>query len=48
MQKLVYLLLLFGTCLLSACSYDSEKAVKNGDVINMNGPVYNFFNLNGS
>ena len=28
--------------MLSACSYDSEKAVKNGDVINMHGPVYNF------
>ena len=42
MRKLVYLLLLFVTCLLSACSYDSEKAVENGDVINMNGPVYNF------
>lgn len=28
--------------MLSACSYDSETAVKNGDVINMHGPVYNF------
>ncbi len=28
--------------MVSACSYDSVKAVKNGDVINMNGPVYNF------
>ncbi|MFJ7826584.1 DUF4362 domain-containing protein [Psychrobacillus sp. NPDC096623] len=42
MRKLLYLLLFLGTCMLSACSYDSETAVKNGDVINMNGPVYNF------
>jgi len=28
--------------MLAACSYDSEKAVKNGDVINMNGPIFNF------
>lgn len=28
--------------MLSACSYDSATAVKNGDVINMHGPVYNF------
>jgi len=26
----------------SACSYDSEKAVLNGDVVNMHGPVYNY------
>ncbi|WP_060204935.1 DUF4362 domain-containing protein [Sporosarcina koreensis] len=42
MQKKLYPLLFLGTCLLAACSYDSEKAVKNGDVINMNGPVFNF------
>ena len=42
MQKKRYALLLLGTCLLAACSYDSEKAVKNGDVINMNGPIFNF------
>lgn len=42
MQKCLYLLFFIGIILLSACSYDSEKAVKNGDVINMNGPVYNF------
>ena len=42
MRKTLYLLLFLGTCMLSACSYDSEKAVKNGDVINMHGPVYNF------
>ena len=27
---------------MGACSYDSEKAMKNGDVINMHGPIYNF------
>jgi hypothetical protein len=42
MQKKLYLFLLLGTFMLSACSYNSEKAVKNGDVINMHGPVYNF------
>lgn len=42
MQKKLYFLLLLGLCLLTACSYDSEKAVENGDVINMNGPVFNF------
>ncbi|SDN15998.1 protein of unknown function [Psychrobacillus sp. OK028] len=42
MRKLLCLLLFLGTCMLSACSYDSETAAKNGDVINMNGPVYNF------
>ncbi|MFJ7933853.1 DUF4362 domain-containing protein [Sporosarcina sp. NPDC096371] len=42
MRKNLYLLLGFGILLLSACSYDSEKAVKNGDVINNNGPVFNF------
>lgn len=42
MRNRLYLLLFLGTCLLTACSYESEKAVKNGDVINMNGPVYNF------
>ncbi|MEI4771922.1 DUF4362 domain-containing protein [Psychrobacillus sp. FJAT-51614] len=42
MRKLLNLLLFLGICMLSACSYDSETAVKNGDVINMHGPVYNF------
>lgn len=42
MPKKYYFCLLLGLCLLTACSYDSEKAVKNGDVINMNGPVFNF------
>lgn len=42
MRKLLYLPLFLGICILSACSYDSETAVKNGDVINMHGPVYNF------
>lgn len=42
MPKKFYSFLLLGLCLLAACSYDSEKAVKNGDVINMNGPIYNF------
>lgn len=42
MPKMLYFLCILGFLLLSACSYDSEKAVKNGDVINSNGPVYNF------
>ena len=42
MKKIFYGLLLLGVCLLGACSYDSEKALKNGDVINMHGPIYNF------
>ncbi|MDN4608489.1 DUF4362 domain-containing protein [Sporosarcina highlanderae] len=42
MQKIMYLLLMLMSSLLSADSYDSEKAVKNGDVINMHGPIYNF------
>ena len=42
MRKLLYFFGVLGLLLLSACSYDSEKAVKNGDVINSNGPVYNF------
>lgn len=39
-----YLLLfvLISLVLSTACSYDSEKAVLNGDVINMHGPVYNY------
>jgi len=36
------LLLLISIVLTSACSYDSEKAVLNGDVVNMHGPVYNY------
>lgn len=42
MPKKLYFLLLLGLCLIAGCSYDSEKAVKNGDVINMNGPIFNF------
>ncbi|MFC5602791.1 DUF4362 domain-containing protein [Sporosarcina koreensis] len=42
MPKKLYFLLLLGLSLLAGCSYDSEKAVKNGDVINMHGPVFNF------
>ena len=40
----VYLLLvvLISIVVSSACSYDSEKAVLNGDVVNMHGPVYNY------
>ncbi|CAM3043018.1 DUF4362 domain-containing protein [Filibacter tadaridae] len=36
------LIAIMGIVLGTACSYDSEKALKNGDVVNMNGPVYNF------
>lgn len=36
------LLVLISIVLSSACSYDSEKAVLNGDVVNMHGPVYNY------
>ncbi|MCM3745192.1 DUF4362 domain-containing protein [Sporosarcina luteola] len=42
MPKKLYFFLLPLVCLVAACSYDSEKAVKNGDVINMNGPIFNF------
>ncbi|WHT49225.1 hypothetical protein QNH10_06275 [Sporosarcina thermotolerans] len=42
MQKVIYIVLLLMNSILSAGSYDSEKAVKNGDVINMHGPIYNF------
>lgn len=42
MRKFMCPLWIFGMVLVTACSYESEKAVKNGDVINMNGPVYNF------
>ena len=45
MRKMLYFLWILGLLLLSACSYDGERAVKNGDVINMNGPVYNFPNF---
>lgn len=41
MQKKLFCQLFLSTCLLAACSYDSEKALQNGDVINMHGPVYN-------
>lgn len=36
------LLVLISIVFSSACSYDSEKAVLNGDVVNMHGPVYNY------
>ncbi|WP_342511515.1 DUF4362 domain-containing protein [Sporosarcina sp. FSL K6-1522] len=36
------LVILIGVTLSAACSYDSEKAILNGDVVNMHGPVYNF------
>ncbi|MCM3711998.1 DUF4362 domain-containing protein [Sporosarcina luteola] len=42
MPKKLYFFLLLGLFLIAGCSYDSEKAVKNGDVINMNGPIFNF------
>lgn len=42
MHKVLYILLLLIKSLLSIGTYDSEKAVKNGDVINMHGPIYNF------
>jgi len=45
MRKLLCFFGILGLLLLSACSYDGERAVKNGDVINMNGPVYNFPNF---
>lgn len=38
----LWLLVLISIVLCSACSYDSEKAVLNGDVVNMHGPVYNY------
>ncbi|WP_186670291.1 DUF4362 domain-containing protein [Sporosarcina sp. BP05] len=38
----LYLLILIAMTVSSACSYDSEKAVLNGDVVNMNGPIYNY------
>jgi hypothetical protein len=36
------LLVMLGTTIMTACSYTSEKALNNGDVINMNGPIFNF------
>ncbi|WP_339253671.1 DUF4362 domain-containing protein [Sporosarcina sp. FSL W8-0480] len=42
MQKVTFILLLLMNNLLSVGTYDSERAVKNGDVINMHGPIYNF------
>ncbi|WP_188006643.1 DUF4362 domain-containing protein [Sporosarcina sp. ANT_H38] len=46
-SKKVHLLLLvlLSMALSSACSYDSEEAVLNGDVVNMHGPVYNYPNF---
>lgn len=41
-KVLLLLLALFTMVLSSACSYDSEEAVLNGDVVNMHGPVYNY------
>ena len=39
---LLSLLVLLSMIICSACSYNSEKAVLNGDVVNMHGPVYNY------
>ena len=36
------IVILISAILSVACSYDSEKAILNGDVVNMHGPVYNF------
>ncbi len=36
------LLVLLAMTVSSACSYTSEKAVLNGDVVNMHGPIYNY------
>jgi hypothetical protein len=36
------LILIIGITVVSACSYDSEKALNNGDVINMHGPIFNY------
>ncbi len=41
-KVLLLLIVLLGMTVSSACSYDSEKAVLNGDVVNMHGPVYNY------
>ncbi|MBO0586892.1 DUF4362 domain-containing protein [Sporosarcina sp. E16_8] len=38
----LYLLVLIAMTVSSACSYTSEKAVLNGDVVNMHGPIYNY------
>lgn len=38
----LYLLVLIAMIVSSACSYTSEKAVLNGDIVNMHGPVYNY------
>jgi hypothetical protein len=41
-KVLLVLFVLISTSVSSACSYTSEKAVLNGDVVNMHGPVYNY------
>ena len=38
----IFLLVLIAMTVSSACSYNSEKAVLNGDVVNMHGPIYNY------
>jgi hypothetical protein len=40
--KSVFLAIILGITLLTACSYDQEKAIENGDVINAHGHIYNF------
>ena len=41
-RLLLLMILIIFTVLSSACSYNSKKAVLNGDVVNMHGPVYNY------
>jgi hypothetical protein len=41
-KMFLYLLVLLAMTVSSACSYTSEKAVLNGDVVNMHGPIYNY------
>ncbi len=41
-KKLLYLLVFLAMTISSACSYTSEKAILNGDVVNMHGPTYNY------
>jgi hypothetical protein len=34
--------LIFTVLLLSACSYDLEKSIEQGDVVNVHGQIYNY------
>ncbi|MEX1031381.1 MAG: hypothetical protein WDZ91_15260 [Paenibacillaceae bacterium] len=34
--------LVFTVLLLSACSYDLEKSIEQGDVVNVHGQIYNY------